>query len=474
MIRKGQVLEKVRVESMAAEGKCIARVENQVIFIPQVAPGDLLDIRVTGKKKKFLQGTALTFHEHSPMRTPPICSHFGLCGGCKWMHISYEHQLEYKRQQVVDQLERIGKINIPQVPLTLASPNTENYRNKLEFTFSNRKWLTTQEMDSGIELERNGLGFHLAQKFDKILDINRCYLQKKPSNEIRLALKQFALNHGLSFYDLRENRGLLRNLIIRTTTTGELMVIVQFGEPDHPAIGQVMAHLQQKFSQITSLMYVINQKGNDTFNDLEVENYAGKSYITEVLPTVKNRQYLEFRIGPKSFFQTNSEQAIALYHHAQEFADLKNDQLVYDLYSGIGTIANLVAPYVDRVIGMEQITEAVEDAKVNSNINQLHNTEFLSGDIKDLLHQAIASDQPKPDVIITDPPRAGMHPQVIQHLLSLEADKIVYISCNPATQARDLALMDEKYTVKAVQPVDMFPHTHHVENIVLLSLKSKV
>jgi len=390
------------------------------------------------------------------------------------MHISYEHQLEYKRQQVVDQLERIGKINIPQIPLTLASPNTENYRNKLEFTFSNRKWLTPQEMDSGIELERNGLGFHLAQKFDKILDINRCYLQKKPSNEIRLALKQFALEHGLSFYDLRENRGLLRNLIIRTTTTEELMVIVQFGEPDLPAIDQVMAHLQQKFSQITSLMYVINQKGNDTFNDLEVENYAGKSYITEVLPTVKNRQYLEFRIGPKSFFQTNSEQAIALYHHAQEFADLKNNQLVYDLYSGIGTIANLVAPYVDRVIGMEQITEAVEDAKVNSNINQLYNTEFLSGDIKDLLHQAVASDQPKPDVIITDPPRAGMHPQVIQHLLSLEADKIVYISCNPATQARDLALMDEKYAVKAVQPVDMFPHTHHVENIVLLSLKSKV
>ena len=379
MIKKGQVLEKVRVESMAAEGKCIARVENQVIFIPQVAPGDLLDIRVTGKEKKFLQVTALTFHEYSPMRTPPICSNFRLCGGCKWMHISYEHQLEYKRQQVVDQLERIGKINIPQVPSPWLHPTPKTTATNWNSLFSNRKWLTTQEMDSGIELERNGLGFHLAQKFDKILDINRCYLQKKPSNEIRLALKQFALEHDLSFYDLRENRGLLRNLIIRTTTTGELMVIVQFGEPDHPAITQVMAHLQQKFPQITSLMYVINQKGNDTFNDLEVENYAGKSYITEVLPTVKNRQYLEFRIGPKSFFQTNSEQAIALYHRAQELADLKNNLLVYDLYSGIGTIANLVAPYVDRVIGMEQITEAVEDAKVNANINHLHNTEFLSG-----------------------------------------------------------------------------------------------
>lgn len=413
-----------------------------------------------------MEGEAIRFHEYSKDRIEPFCSHFGTCGGCKWQHINYDLQKTYKRQQVLDQFQRIAKVPIPEVAPILGSEKTQYYRNKLDFTFSNSRWLTREEINSGQEFERNALGFHIPKMFDKIIDIEHCYLQGGISNEVRNVLREFARENKLSFYDIRNQVGLLRNLIIRTTSTNQTMVIVQFGENDPESIRLVMEFLKGQFPSITSLLYVINTKGNETFHDLELVTFAGLPYIEEEM------EGLKFRIGPKSFYQTNSEQAYELYKVARDFAQLKGDEVVYDLYTGTGTIANFVAKQAKQVIGVEYVEAAIEDAKLNSQINGIENTLFYAGDMKDILNEEFISTHAKPDVIITDPPRAGMDEKVVQMLLRLEAPTIVYVSCNPATQARDLALLGEKYQVEKVQPVDMFPQTYHVENVVRLTLNS--
>ena len=462
---KNQVLENLRVERIAAEGKSVAHYEGKVVFIPNVAPGDVVDVRITRGKSSFMEGEAIKFHEFSKDRVSPFCEHFGVCGGCKWQHISYETQLDFKRQQVVDQFERIAKVPIPEVKPILGSAASRYYRNKLDFTFSNNRWLTKDEIDSGEEFARDALGFHIPKRFDKIVDIQHCYLQGGASNDIRNRLREYALENSISFYDIREQVGILRNLIIRTTSTGETMVIVQFGENHPEAVEKVMSFLKDNFPEITSLLYIINLKKNETFNDLEVHTYAGKDFITEKM------EDLEFQIGPKSFYQTNSEQAYELYKVARDFAGLEGDEVVYDLYTGTGTIANFVAKKAKQVIGIEYVEAAIEDAKLNSQVNGLKNTLFYAGDMKDVFNEEFMSHHAAPDVIITDPPRAGMHEDVVNMLLNLGAAKIVYVSCNPATQARDVALLAEKYEVAAIQPVDMFPHTYHVENVVLLTRK---
>ena len=464
---KNQVLENLTVERIAAEGKSIAHYEGKVVFIPNVAPGDVVDVRITRGKSSFMEGEAIKFHQFSEDRVAPFCEHFGVCGGCKWQHINYDTQLTFKRQQVVDQFERIAKVPIPEVKPILGSEKSQYYRNKLDFTFSDNRWLTRSEIDSGAEFERNALGFHVPRRFDKIVDIHHCYLQGGISNDVRNRLRLFALENGISFYNIQEQTGVLRNLIVRTTSTEETMVIVQFGADAPEEIEQVMQFLHSTFPEITSLLYIINLKKNETFNDLEVSTYAGQPYITEKM------EGLEFRIGPKSFYQTNSEQAYQLYLVAREFAGLKGDEVVYDLYTGTGTIANFVAKNAKQVIGIEYVEAAIEDARLNAEVNGLRNTLFYAGDMKDVLNEQFMASHPAPDVIITDPPRAGMHEDVVNRLLHLAAPKIVYVSCNPATQARDVALLAEKYEVAAIQPVDMFPHTYHVENVVLLTRKAQ-
>ena len=463
---KNKVVENLTIERIATEGKCVGHHEGKVVFVQGVAPGDVVDVRITRGKSSFMEGEAIKFHEFSKDRIDPFCSHFGTCGGCKWQHINYDLQKTYKRQQVVDQFTRIGKVEIPEVQPIIGSANTQYYRNKLDFTFSNNRWLTREEIDSGAEFERNALGFHIPKMFDKIVDIEHCYLQGNISNDVRNELRKFALSNELSFYDIRNQVGLLRNLIIRTTSTGESMVIVQFGGDNAAEIDLVMNFLHEKFPQITALLYIINLKKNETFNDLEVVTFAGKDYIEEEM------EGLKFRIGPKSFYQTNSDQAYELYKVTREFAGLKGDEVVYDLYTGTGTIANFVAKQAKQVIGIEYVEAAIVDAKLNSKVNGLENTLFYAGDMKDMLNDEFIAAHDKPDVIITDPPRAGMHDDVVNMLLKLEAPKIVYVSCNPATQARDVALLSEKYSVDKIQPVDMFPQTYHVENVVLLTLKS--
>ncbi|WP_194973189.1 23S rRNA (uracil(1939)-C(5))-methyltransferase RlmD [Aquiflexum lacus] len=464
---KNKVVTNLRIERIATEGKCVGHHEGKVVFVQGVAPGDVVDVRITKGKSSFMEGEAIFFHEYSKDRVEPFCSHFGTCGGCKWQHINYDLQKNYKRQQVVDQFERIGKVeNMPEVLPILGSENIQYYRNKLDYTFSNNRWLTRAEIDSGEEFERNALGFHVPKMFDKIVDIDHCYLQGDISNEVRNSLKRYALQEGLTFYDLRKQQGLLRNLIIRTTSTGESMVIVQFGKKDPEEIEKVMTFLKMEFAQITSLLYIINMKGNETFNDLEVITYAGKDFIEEEM------EGLKFRIGPKSFYQTNSKQAYVLYKVAREFADLKGNEVVYDLYTGTGTIANFVAKEAKQVIGIEYVEAAIADAKLNSKVNGIENTLFYAGDMKDLLNDEFIASHARPDVIITDPPRAGMHEDVVKMLLRLEAPKIVYVSCNPATQARDVAILAEKYIIEKIQPVDMFPQTYHVENVIRLTLKS--
>jgi 23S rRNA (uracil1939-C5)-methyltransferase len=463
---KNKTITNLTIEGIAAEGKCVARTpEGQVVFVEGVAPGDVVDVRTTRIKKSFIEATPVHFHSYSPERQEPFCLHFGTCGGCKWQHIQYETQLHYKRQQVVDNLERIAKVEIPEIEPILPSKETRYYRNKLEFTFSNKKWMTSEEISSGEDINKNALGFHIPKRFDKIIDVLHCHLQPDPSNEIRLAVRDFAKEKGLVFFDLVEMHGLMRNLIIRTANTGQVMVIVQFGEPDQKNIEMVMEFITNRFPEITSLQYVINTKGNETFHDLEVILYKGKDFIIETM------EGLDFKIGPKSFFQTNSQQSYELYKITRDYAGLTGNEIVYDLYTGTGTIANFVASKASKVIGLEYVPEAIEDAKVNSEINQITNTAFYAGDIKDLLTETLLQKHGYPEVIITDPPRAGMHPDVVNMLLKTGAKRIVYVSCNPATQARDLALLDEKYVVKAVQPVDMFPHTYHVENVVLLELR---
>ncbi len=463
---KDLILEKVKITDFAAEGKSIAKLDGKVIFIEKAVPQDVADLRVTKKKSSFMEAQVIQIHEYSPLRAEPFCSHFGICGGCQWQNLQYEHQIRFKQQQVVDNLTRIGKVQLPDINPIIGSKNSSHYRNKLDFTFSNKRWFTEAEIKSGEPLEGVGLGFHIAGRFDKVLDLQTCHLQAEPSNAIRLAVKQFALDNSLTFFNLVAQTGLLRNLIIRSTSTGELMVIVQFFEQNEESIKKLMTFLKIQFPQITSLYYVVNQKRNETFHDQELLLFDGKPYITEQL------ENLQFRISPKSFFQTNSLQALELYRKVREYAGLQGSEVVYDLYTGTGSIACFVAPNARQVIGIEYVPEAIADAKINAQINGLANTTFYAGDMAQLLNEEFLATHPRPDVVITDPPRAGMHETVVKMLLKIGSPKIVYVSCNPATQARDLALLDEKYEVKVVQPVDMFPHTQHVENIVLLALRN--
>ncbi|TPE44521.1 23S rRNA (uracil(1939)-C(5))-methyltransferase RlmD [Pontibacter mangrovi] len=450
---------------MVAEGKCLARHDNMVIFVAGVAPGDVVDLRVTRKKKKFYEAEPVHFHELSELRVQPFCEHFGTCGGCKWQHIGYDTQLYFKQKQVKDNLERIGKVPLPEFDPILGSEKTRYYRNKLEYTFSNTSWLTKEQIQSGQEFDRDALGFHIPGRFDKILDIKHCYLQPDPSNAIRLEVRKYAKEHDLPFFDIVKQEGYMRNLIIRTANTGETMVIVQVYEDRPEAMQALMEHLAATFPEITSLQYVVNSKGNETFHDLEVVCYKGLPYIHEEMEGIR------FRVGPKSFYQTNADQAYELYKKTRELANLTGNELVYDLYTGAGTIANFVAKQALEVIGIEYVPSAIEDAKINSQINDITNTTFYAGDMKDILSDELIERHGRPDVVITDPPRAGMHEDVVQKLLQVHPNRIVYVSCNPATQARDVEWLSEKYEVTRVQPVDMFPQTHHVENIVLLTAK---
>ncbi|UII27416.1 23S rRNA (uracil(1939)-C(5))-methyltransferase RlmD [Fulvivirga maritima] len=469
---KNKILKNIKIEGIAAEGKCITRYDGQVIFVTGVAPGDTADIKVIRKKKSFLEAIPVAIHEYSSLRAEPFCEHFGTCGGCKWQHINYQTQLDYKHQQVVDNLERIAKVPLPEAKRILSSEETRYYRNKLEFTFSNKRWLTKEEISQDEDLDRDALGFHIPKRFDKILDINHCYLQPDPSNDIRLTVKEVAKANNIPFFDLITQEGYLRNLIIRNTVAGEVMVILQVAGDNEEYLFAVLDALKNKFPQITSLNYVINTKKNETYNDLEVVTYHGLPYITEQmqLPDAPDK-HVKFQIGPKSFFQTNAKQAEALYKKAWEMAKLTGEELVYDLYTGTGTIANYIAANAKEVIGIEYVEAAIEDAKVNSEINNISNTKFFAGDMKDLLTDHFIAEHGRPDVVITDPPRAGMHPDVCEVLINTRPQRIVYVSCNPATQARDLALLGDYYEVTDVQPVDMFPHTYHVENIVTLELK---
>ena len=460
------LLEKVTITDVAAEGKALAKVNDLVVFVPYVVPGDVVDLQVKRKKNKYAEAVAVKFHEYSSQRAVPFCQHYGVCGGSKWQCLSYEDQIKYKQKQVTDNLTRIGKVELPEISPILGSEKTQFYRNKLEFTFSDKRWLTEEEVKAEVKYEQmNAVGFHIPGAFDKVLAIEKCWLQDDISNQIRNTIRDYAYEHNFAFYNIRNHEGVLRNLMIRTSSTGELMVLLQVRvskDKDLEQTKELLAHVADKFPQITSLLYVINNKQNDTINDLDVEVFKGNDHIFEEM------EGLRFKVGPKSFYQTNSEQAYNLYKVARDFAGLTGDELVYDLYTGTGTIANFVSRKARKVVGIEYVPEAIEDAKVNSQINGITNTLFYAGDMKDMLTQEFINEHGRPDVIITDPPRAGMHNDVIDVILFAEPKRIVYVSCNPATQARDLQLLDAKYKVMAVQPVDMFPHTHHVENVVLL------
>jgi 23S rRNA (uracil1939-C5)-methyltransferase len=463
------IMEKVSITEAAAEGKALARVENMVVFVDNAVPGDVADLQVTRKKSNYREARAINFHVLSDKRTEPACSHFGVCGGCKWQNMQYQHQLFYKQKQVKDNLERLGKVPLPEIFPILGSENEYYYRNKLEFTFSHRGWMTDEEIKSGENFgDRPALGFHIPGMFDKILDIKKCFLQPEPSNAVRDAVKKYAVENGLEFFNTREQTGFLRNIIIRNTSTGELMVNVIFAKEDKEKREGLLNFISSQFPVITSLLFTINTKRNDTINDLEVQSFKGPDYIMEEMPGFETTEKLKFKIGAKSFFQTNTQQAYRLYKIAAEFAELKNTDLVYDLYTGTGTIACFVAGKAKKVVGIEYVPTAIEDAKENAALNNISNTSFVAGDMKDVLSSDFVKENGKPDVIITDPPRAGMHEDVVKRLLEIEARRIVYVSCNPATQARDIALLAEKYSAEKVQPVDMFPHTHHVENVVSL------
>ena len=460
-----KILEQLHVFDIAEEGKGVARHNDLVVFVEKAIPGDIVDVSVYKKKKKFAEAKISSLIKKSEDRVEPFCVHFGTCGGCKWQHMDYNAQLKYKQKAVADALQRLGGIEIDHAEEILASKETRYYRNKLEYTFSNKRWLTNEDIASGLDKEMDALGFHVPLRFDKILDIEHCYLQADPSNGLRNAIRAFALENNISFYDLRAHEGALRNLIIRTSSTGEIMVIVVFAYPEEGQIELLMDYINQQFPQITSLLYIVNQKKNDTIFDQDVITYKGTPFIYEEM------EGLKFRVGPKSFYQTNSLQAYELYKITRAFAGLTGNELVYDLYTGTGTIANFVARQAREVVGVEYVPSAIEDAKVNSSINNITNTKFYAGDMKDVLNAEFIAAHGKPDVVITDPPRAGMHADVVARLLEMEADKIVYVSCNAATQARDLAILKEKYDVVRIKPVDMFPHTQHVENVVLLKLR---
>ncbi len=458
------VVENVEITGVAAEGKSIARVDDMVVFIPYGAPGDVVNIKLDKKKRNYAEAHIVDMVKPSPDRVTPACEHFGVCGGCKWQHIPYESQLRYKRDQVVDALTRIAKVEIPEVNPTLGSKETFCYRNKLEYTFSCKCWITFEDLRSGREItDRNALGFHIPGAFDKVLDIKKCWLQDDLSNRIRLFVRQYALAKGYEFYDIKAQQGLMRTLMVRIASTGEVMLIVVFARPEQEKIDDLMGAIAAEFPEITSLLYVVNQKVNDTIADQEVITFRGRDYINEEM------EGLQFRIGPKSFYQTNSHQAYELYKVARRMACLKPDDLVYDLYTGTGTIANFVARQVKKVVGIEYVPEAIADAKLNSEVNGIDNTIFFAGDMKDVLTDGFIAEHGRPDVMIIDPPRAGMHEDVVNVILNARPERIVYVSCNPATQARDLALMDSLYRVEEVQPVDMFPHTHHVENVVRMT-----
>ena len=479
------ILEQITITDFAAEGKSLARVDDMVVFVPFTVPGDVVDLQVRRKKHSFMEAEVIRYHKYSNVRTQPFCQHFGVCGGCKWQQLPYEEQLKMKQQQVYDQLTRIGKITLPEFRPILGSVKTQEYRNKLDFGCANKRWLTSDQLkDETLVKDTPAIGFHITGAFDKILPIEKCWLMDDLQNQIRNEVRDYAVKHGLSFFDLRAQVGLLRDVIIRNSNSGEWMVIVQvhidhlplnidhYEEREKESVnGQwsmvngLLQHIADKFPQITSLLYLDNQKCNDTIGDQDIKVYKGKDHIFELMEDLK------FKVGPKSFYQTNTEQAYHLYSVAREFAGLTGNELVYDLYTGTGTIANFVAKKARQVIGIEYVPEAIEDAKVNSQLNGIENTLFYAGDMKDILTDDFIKEHGQPDVIITDPPRAGMHPDVIKTILNAAPKRIVYVSCNPATQARDLQALDCDYQVEAVQPVDMFPHTPHVENVVLLTQK---
>lgn len=456
-------IENLEIVDIAAEGKSLGRHDDIVVFVPNTVPGDVVNVQINNKRRRFMEGYVLEYVKKSPLRIEPICKHFGECGGCKWQALPYQMQLDFKQRQVFDQLSRLGGFELPDISKIIPSAATEFYRNKLEFTFSNKRWIPRADVAAGIEQSSSdGLGFHIPGMFDKVLDIKKCHLQADPSNAIRLAVKEFALENQYSFYDVRSHQGLLRNLVIRTSSTSQIMVIVIFAEADQSRIEAMMKMLNERFPEITSLNYIVNEKLNDSYGDQTVICYAGKPYIEEQM------EDLRFRINPKSFYQTNSEQAYNLYKVARQYAELTGSEVVYDLYTGTGTIANFVASQAAKVIGVEYVPEAIEDASYNSELNNIHNTRFFAGDMKDVLNAEFIATHGRPDVVILDPPRAGIHEDVAKTILAAAPDRIVYVSCNPATQARDIALFDAMYRVTKVQPVDMFPHTHHVENVVQL------
>lgn len=468
------VLEGIEITGIAAEGKAVARVENVVLFVPYAVPGDIVDVRVTRKKHHFMEGTVLRFHKQSPLRSQPMCPHYGVCGGCKWQCLPYEEQIKWKQRQVMDNLERIGKLELPECSPILGSEQTEAYRNKLEFSFANKVWkvfpdqhpegLTPTIIDVP-EDAPGAVGFHAGGAFDKILPIQECHLMDPVNNRIRNGIRDYCYREGLSFHDAREHVGLMRSIMIRLSNSGELMLLVQFcikTENDRIQAMALMEWIRTNYPEITSLLWVNNEKFNDTFGDLPVHTYSGTDHI------FLHMENLRFKVGPKSFYQTNTKQAYILYKVARQLADLTGNELVYDLYTGTGTIANFVAGMARKVIGIEYVPEAIEDAKVNSELNGIDNTDFYAGDMKDILNREFIEKHGRPDVIITDPPRAGMHEDVVNTILFANPDRIVYVSCNPATQARDLQLLDVQYRITHIQPVDMFPHTQHVENVVLL------
>lgn len=460
------LFKELEVLDIGSEGKAIAKHNDLVVFITNAIPGDIVDVRVSKKKKNYMEGRAVFFHKHSELTQEAFCEHFELCGGCRWQHLPYEKQLFYKEKQVRDNLERIGKVDIPEIRPIVPSDEIKFYRNKLEFTFSTKRWLTKEDIQEG-QQNMNGLGYHMPGQFDRILDIQKCYLQVEPSNAIRLAVKEYALEKNLDFYTQGEYTGFLRNIIIRTTTTGDLMVVVIFQHDDKEKREGLLSFINNRFPEITSLMYIINPKTNDSLDGLEAHLFAGNDYIIDKM------EDLQFKMGALSFYQTNASQALKLYQFTREYADIQQDDIVYDLYTGTGTIANFVTRKAKKVIGVEYIPEAVKDAEENSRINNINNTAFFAGDMAKVLTKEFIDANGKPNVIIVDPPRAGMHPDVVKQIMKANPEKVVYVSCNPATQARDIALMDELYKVEIVQPVDMFPHTHHVENIVSLKKREQ-
>lgn len=464
--KKNIVLEKIRVEDYAAEGKSLARVDGKVIFMENVVPGDVVDVRLLKNKKDWAEGVPLQFHSYSSERVAPFCSHFGICGGCQWQMLPYEKQLQYKSKQVADVLQRIGKVSLPEIQPILGAADTKYYRNKIEYTFGNKRFLLKEEIaDETISSEQDVAGFHAKGFFDKVVDIDHCYLQAEPTNAIRLAVKDFAKTNNWSFYDIRNHTGFLRTMQVRLCTTGELMVNIVVAENDENSIKKLMEYVMLQFPAITTLLYTVNTKWNDSLYDLEPVTWHGKGYAIEKL------EDFQFKIGPKSFFQTNTKQAEQLYKVTRDFAELTGNETVYDLYCGTGSIGIFVSKKAKKIIGVEMIEAAIEDAKENTALNKLHATSFFAGDVIDICNDEFFATHGRPDVIITDPPRAGMHEKLVRKILDIAAPVVVYVSCNPATQARDLNLLDEKYVVTKVQPVDMFPHTHHIENVVQLKLK---